>query len=398
MDSPYKPEYGRDNDKILSSKCAGALARAGCDVGLKDSAGMTGREVAEGEGHVAVVARLQDVEHVGMVPVRGDATVVELILAAAGGDGAAVARLLAAGADPNVSVTTQTPGPGRAHPGRLSALSVSQSKSGLYGAFVWARRALNRQKRRFPARADGEALQTSALIGAVVNGRLETARLLLVAGADPSRADSRGVTPLMQAAGDGQLEVLRLLLGRGAARSRSHCRFVLQRIHFVPYSLTYSVPLFLKRQCDRTLGALVDAVRMGSGSTAFHHACGNNQCGNNQADCAEALIRAGCDVGLKTKDGQTGRELAEVKGHAAVVARLRAVVAEQLRAAQAAGPALEPAPADADADADAAAAPALLIAATEGDVAEVARLLTAGAGLGRIVALCHRSSTLYQIF
>ena len=53
------------------------LARAGCDVGLKDSAGMTGREVAEGEGHVAVVA-----------------------------------RLLAAGADPNVSVTTRTPGPG----------------------------------------------------------------------------------------------------------------------------------------------------------------------------------------------------------------------------------------------------------------------------------------------
>ena len=26
-------------------------------------------------------------------------------------------------------------------------------------------------------------------------------------------------------------------------------------IHFIPDSLTYSVPLFLKRQCDRTLGA-----------------------------------------------------------------------------------------------------------------------------------------------
>ena len=31
----------------------------------------------------------------------------------------------------------------RARPGRLSALSVSPSKSVLYGAFVWARRALN---------------------------------------------------------------------------------------------------------------------------------------------------------------------------------------------------------------------------------------------------------------
>jgi hypothetical protein len=41
----------------------------------------------------------------------------------------------------------------RARPGRLSAHSVSHSKSILYVAFVWARRALNRPKRRFPARA-----------------------------------------------------------------------------------------------------------------------------------------------------------------------------------------------------------------------------------------------------
>jgi hypothetical protein len=41
------------------------------------------------------------------------------------------------------------PGP----PGRLSALSVLYSKSVLCGAFVWARRVLNSQKRRFPARA-----------------------------------------------------------------------------------------------------------------------------------------------------------------------------------------------------------------------------------------------------
>ena len=31
----------------------------------------------------------------------------------------------------------------RARPGRLSALSISYSKSSLYGAFVWARRALD---------------------------------------------------------------------------------------------------------------------------------------------------------------------------------------------------------------------------------------------------------------
>jgi hypothetical protein len=41
------------------------------------------------------------------------------------------------------------PGP----PGRLSALSAFLCKSVFYGAFVWARRELNSQKRRFPARA-----------------------------------------------------------------------------------------------------------------------------------------------------------------------------------------------------------------------------------------------------
>jgi hypothetical protein len=37
-------------------------------------------------------------------------------------------------------------------------------------------------------------------------------------------------------------------------RARSHCRFVLSLIHFIPDSLTYSVPLFLNRPCDRALG------------------------------------------------------------------------------------------------------------------------------------------------
>ena len=37
---------------------------------------------------------------------------------------------------------------------------------------------------------------------------------------------------------------------------RSHRHFVLSPIHFIPDLLTYSVPLFLKRQCDRTLGEL----------------------------------------------------------------------------------------------------------------------------------------------
>jgi ankyrin repeat protein len=131
----------------------------------------------------------------------------------------------------------------------------------------------------------------------VVRGQLEAVRLLLDGGADPDLVASTDTTPLMSAAGMGQLGVLRLLLERGAE---------------------------------------VDAVGQDAGATAFHIACTFNQPG-----CAEALARAGCDVGIKDLDGKTGRQLAVAEGHVAVVERLRAVVAEQLRAvqaAQAAGP------------------------------------------------------------
>ena len=50
------------------------------------------------------------------------------------------------------------------------------------------------------------------------------------------------------------LSIFVLRLPRGPTRARSHCRFGLRLIRFIPDSLRYSVPLFLKRQCDRTLG------------------------------------------------------------------------------------------------------------------------------------------------
>ena len=47
----------------------------------------------------------------------------------------------------------QGPATVRALPGRLRALTVLHSDSSLCGVFVWARRALNSQKRRVSARA-----------------------------------------------------------------------------------------------------------------------------------------------------------------------------------------------------------------------------------------------------
>jgi ankyrin repeat protein len=283
-----------------NAECAEWLVRVGCDVGLKDQDGLTGREIADAKGHVTVVERLRAVVSEQLraaqaarpapaseppaVLVGDGGLAAQLVTAAGEGNGAAVARLLAAGADPNASVPART------------------TPSG--------------------------AFQTTALITAVGYSWLEVARLLLDAGADPSVTDGDGVTPLMQAAVHGQLEALRLLLARGAA---------------------------------------ADTVSPGTGFTSFHMACFTNH-----AECAEVLARAGCDVGIKDKKGMTGREVAEGRGHAAVVARLRAVVGEQLRAAQAA-----PEPAAVVGDGRPAAQ--LVTAARDGDAAAVSRLLVAGA-------------------
>ena len=57
-----------------------------------------------------------------------------------------------------------------------------------------------------------------------------------------------------------------------------------------------------------------------TGCTAFHYTCVHNR-----AECAEALARAGCDVGAKTLEGFTGQQLAEARGSKEAVRRLRAL-------------------------------------------------------------------------
>ena len=106
-------------------------------------------------------------------------------------------------------------------------------------------------------------------------------RLLLDRGADPNVADSAGFTPLMQAAFHGSLAVLRLLLAVGAEES---------------------------------------AVREEGGGTAFHFACGQGH-----ADCAEELLRAGCEAGQRDSAGRTGWDWALGHGRTAVLARLHAL-------------------------------------------------------------------------
>ena len=249
----------------------------------------------------------------------------QLVAATEKGDRAVVARLLAAGADPNALVTVDD--------------------------------------------ASGKAFQTTLLNEASEFGHLEVARLLLDGGADPSRADSGGITPLMICAAPPaersneheRLEVLRLLLDAGADPSSAGSAGYTPLMVAAVGGHAEVLRLLLAR------GAAVDAVFPETGNTAFHSACFNNR-----PDSVEALVHAGCDVGITNTGGETGRQIAEAQGHTAVVERLRvaldfdtsvltrlesdvsfdtsvltrleALDAEQLRAAQAGTPPVEPGP------------------------------------------------------
>ena len=92
--------------------------------------------------------------------------------------------------------------------GQLSALSVSHSKSVLYGAFAWACRVLNSQKRRFPARA-AAARRCSSVIHSPArpasrSGPQHRLSLWTLAGQCPGNRRCGGRGRLRRASGVGQ--------------------------------------------------------------------------------------------------------------------------------------------------------------------------------------------------
>eukprot|EP01046_Picozoa_sp_COSAG06_P026679 COSAG06_NODE_2308_length_7109_cov_7.230385_4_plen_697_part_00 len=192
-------------------------------------------------------------------------------------------------------------------------------------------------------RETGEKVKTTALYEAVANEQHAAVELLLEHKANPNLPTSLGNTPLMEAAARGHLLILRTLLDRK--------------------------------------DIVIDAVNTDSGCTAFHWACGN---GN--ADCAVELARRGCDMTLRTKDGETGKDIAEHLKHTAVLEELRALVVEQLRATQSSD-AVHDKQGDVSSLAPLVTARKLCIAAQNGDCDKLRELLdgTGGAPLPSVV-------------
>ena len=194
-------------------------------------------------------------------------------------------------------------------------------------------------------------IHVTPLHASVFKDHAPATRLLLSRRADPSIADSLNVTPLMKAAYMDLQEQLRMLLDAGAE---------------------------------------LEAVEPITGHTAFLWACHDGK-----VDCAEMLVRAGCNSSHRNKAGLTGRDIAQQRGHPAVVERLRAVVVEQLATrASSHGIAIEdePEPAiDIDIEPDAAigiepdaGGATLHSAAGAGDTATISQLLDEGCDINAL--------------
>jgi ankyrin repeat protein len=248
------------------AECAAALVALGCDTAIRDKVrddkggGVTGKQLAEEAGHVAVldvlraavVARLLGAPLAGPRPRHcaatgaigaGAATAEALWMASQAGNVVEMARLLDGGAEPDAPVAKLTSG------------------------------------------GNTYVFQDTALVAAAGAGQLYAVRLLLDRGADPSLVAGAGVTPLMGAMNSGHVGVVRELVARGAN---------------------------------------LDAAHRANGCTAFHLACVGNH-----AECAAALVELGCDTAIKAKDGQTGKQVAEGRGHAAVLDVLREATARR---------------------------------------------------------------------
>jgi ankyrin repeat protein len=183
--------------------------------------------------------------------------------------------------------------------------------------------------------ATGEKVKVTALLTAVVYEQHAAVELLLEHSANPNLADSDGATPLMEAAIGGHLPILRTLL-------------------------------------DRKDIAIND-TELEHDATAFHLACGNDK-----PDCAVELARRGCDMTLRTKDGETGKDIVERMKRTAVLEGLRALVVEQLQTKRQPSDAVNDQQQQESLPVAGTAALQLRLAAQEGDCGKLRELLDGG--------------------
>ena len=220
----------------------------------------------------------------------------------------------------------------------------------------------------------------SALIYAARGAHVETARVLIGAGADANQANVNGNTPLFEAAGSGSIELVRLLLGHGVdpnlvslkqvsplanAIYQKHtaiAEFLLQhgaRADFIDNTGKNSAVYAAANGDTEILGLILDSdnetsvpidAQYGHELTLLMWAAGYGNADsvrllvsrgasvdltddrgktalmmaaeNGHEDVVSFLVDSGADTENRDKDGRTARELSEMAGESEIAATL----------------------------------------------------------------------------
>jgi len=200
-----------------NTEAAALLVRAGADAGARNDLGATPLWLASLNGSAPMVRLLLDAGADPNAALLAGETPV--MTAARTGGAEALELLLSAGGDPNAhgsrGQTALMWAAGQGHPAAVGALLR-------HGADVHARSDTWSQVMAVPPHADPSNQQSvphgndTPLLFAARVGDVESARLLIDAGADVNDADAWGVSATTYAAHSGFHELLELLLERGA--------------------------------------------------------------------------------------------------------------------------------------------------------------------------------------
>ena len=151
-----------------------------------------------------------------------------------------------------------------------------------------------------------------ALVFASMTGDLDSVRMLLAHGADPSAVSVRG-TPLSEAVSFGYPDVVQALIAAGASVKMTegsgvnllHWAAIANRASVIPALAAAGVPVNDQDKFGFTPLMYAATVDFGD------------------AESVKALLRAGADAGVRNNEGRTAREQARRLGHSQIEAALR---------------------------------------------------------------------------
>lgn len=180
---------------------------------------------------------------------------------------------------------------------------------------------------------DSEGL--TSLHHAAAENKLETARLLIEAGAPVDAASANGRTPLTLAAKRGHLEMAKLLIEAGggrrdtetalhrAAEQRQHdmVRFLLDAglaVDFLPMAGDRPLALAAGQNDTQIVNMLLDAGAAVNARDMFNRTALHRAAAKNAKDAARLLIGRGADETVSDIYAQTPMRMAEEENHASM--------------------------------------------------------------------------------